>query len=162
MSNSHHLQNYYDHHLHAIYVLVLFDWCHFVWNFPYGFIVHIFVNLNGSTAMCWAEAIVYLTISDSSPVGVCSLKLFCGAHLWKKCLHELVGFLCFLKSARWTYIPADGLARPEDDAFSARPRLSQLGPTVWSLLYSCLLSWEYTSPVCGTPLGISMDKPYSL
>lgn len=120
MSNSHHLQNYHDHHLHAIYVLVLFDWCHFVWNFPYGFIVHIFVSVNGSIAMCWAEAIVYLTISDSIPWVVCSLKLFCGAHLWKKCLHELVGFLCFLKSARWTCGPADGLTRPEDDAFSAR------------------------------------------
>ena len=99
-----------------------------MWNFPYGFIVHIFVGLNGSTAMCWAEAIVFLTVSDSSPVGCLQFEVVLWSASMKKCLHGLVGSLCLLKSARWTYIPAAGLAGPEDGAFSARPRLSQLGP----------------------------------
>lgn len=80
----------------------------------------------------------------------------------KKCLHELVGSLCLLESARWTYIPADGLAGPEDGAFQPGSAFLSWAPGMEFALYSWLLSWEYTSPVCGTPLRISMDKPYSL
>lgn len=161
MFNLQHLQNYYDHHLHAIYVLVLFDWCHFVWNFPYGFIVHIFVCVNGSTPMCWAKAIVSLTGSHSSPLGC--LQFDCCV----ECISEKVlawaralSFpLCFLMSAHWAYIPADELARPERMPIRPSSNWSHC-PSLLSIYVAKFGS--YTSLVCVTSLRIGMDKPSSL
>lgn len=47
---------------------------------------------------------------------VSNLELLYGVHL-SKCLHGFVGFLFLFKSAHWTYIPEDGMTRPEDDKF---------------------------------------------
>lgn len=140
--NLQHLQNYYDHHLHAIYVLVLSDWCHFMWNFPYGFIVHIFVFVNGSIPMCWAETVVSLTSSHSSPLSC--LQFDCLVEcISEKVLVGACGFsfpLCFLTSAHWAYVPRDGLARPERMHIPACLILAPL-PRVGYLL---LLSLEAT------------------
>lgn len=145
-----HLQNYYDHHLHAIYVLVLFDWCHFVWNFPYGFIVHIFVCVNGSTLMCWAKAIVSLTSSHSSPLGC--LQFDCCV----ECISEKVfawacefSFpLCFLMSAHWAYISADEWLdqRGFESLPSWNPCLPRTGPTARICYLFTLLSLEVPPP----------------
>lgn len=46
--------------------------------------------------------------------------------------------------------------------FQPGPAFLSWVPGMEFALCSWLLGWEYTSPVCGTPLRISMDKPYSL
>lgn len=65
--------------------------------------------------MCWANDIASLTSSHSSPLGC--LQFDCPVEcISEKVLAGACGFsfpLCFLTSAHWAYIPADGLARPE-------------------------------------------------
>lgn len=155
--NLQHLQNYYDHHLHAIYVLVLFDWCHFVWNFPYGFIVHIFVCVNGSTPMSWAKAIVSLI---PVPWAVCSLTVVWSASL-KKCLHELVRFLFLFVSGcqliGHTFLQLSWL---DQRACVSRPSSNWSRPSLPSIYIAKFGS--YTSLVCVTSMKIGMDKPSSL
>lgn len=159
--NLQHLQNYYDHHLQAIYVLVLFDWCHFVWNFPYGFIVHIFVFINGSIPMCWVNAVVSLTGSHSSPLGClhfdCPVECISG-----KVLSGACGFpfpLCLSTSDHWHISPQmgwlgqRGCTAPPSSSWPHRPEFA---------ISLSLLSLIYTSLACVTSLRTRMDKSYSL